>query len=114
MPTAVANSFLLWKQGIKRVPFPELWSINVLLDIADIEASSTADTSSPPHEFLEEDVIPESDVDDAVDGGEDFQVAVELAFGPWEPIENDSILGFSFFYLFLDNSDYDFVTDESS
>ena len=63
------------------------WSVP--LDVADVEASPAVQASPPSHQLFEEDVVSESDVEDAMDG-ELFYVLVELALSAGEPVQDDS------------------------
>ena len=60
------------------------------MDVADVEASAAVDAGPATHQFFEQNIITESDVEDTMDG-EEFEVGVELSLGSGEAIEDHSL-----------------------
>lgn len=83
------------------------------MDIADIEASSTVNTSPPSHQFFKQDIVSESDVEHSVDR-ELLNVLVELSLGSWKAVQNNSLCRLWLLDFFVDDLDNDLVADQST
>jgi hypothetical protein len=83
------------------------------LDVADVEASAAVDAGSSTHQFLQQDVSFECDIEDSVNG-ELLDVLVKLTLGPWETVQDDSLRGLWLLDLLVNDLHNDFVTDKTA
>ena len=88
-------------------------SEGIPLDVADVEACSAVEAGSASHQFLEKNIVSESDVEDSM-YWELLNVLVQLASGSWETVEDDSFSRFGFFHFFIEDLNYNLVTDKTS
>ncbi len=60
------------------------------LDVADVEARAAVHAGPATHQLFQQDIVAESDVENAVDG-EELEVGFELSLGSGEAVEDDSL-----------------------
>lgn len=85
--------------------------MRLLLDVADVEASSTANTSTTTHQFFQKDIIFKGDINNSMDLGENLQVAIELLSGSGETIKDYTLFGFGFLDFLLDDLNNNIISD---
>lgn len=81
------------------------------MNVADIEASTTVDTSPPSHQLFQENVVSKSNIEHPVDR-ELLDVFVELSLGPWESIQDHSLGRLRLLNFLIDDLNHNFVTDQ--
>ena len=84
---------------------------SVPLDVADVESCPAVQASPPSHQLFKEDVVSESDVEDAMDW-ELFDIFVKLTLSARKSIQDNSFGWLWLFNLFIYDLDDNLIADK--
>lgn len=80
------------------------------MNVANVKTSAAVNASSSSHEFLQENVVSEGDVEDTMDW-ENLKILIQLTSGSWESVQDDTLCWFGLLNLLVDDFDNDLIAN---